>query len=177
MKHFYPFLLIAMSFLSCGFLTPPPKGDLIYCSYACRGAAGLGSNYCELIADVDSIPKVVVVLNEDNRFDEPVIRRSFEVDKEVVDSLKRILDEGQVYKLNGYYLDEAICGGHSYRIYMEYSSGEKINAFWYGHNVKDKAIAAYNSIEYFFSPWRKQAAEEAKNAPDPNVVLEEEPGQ
>ena len=35
----------------CGLLSRPPKGDLIYCSYAQTGAAGLGKDYCELIAD------------------------------------------------------------------------------------------------------------------------------
>ena len=149
-----------MGMLGCGFLTPAPKGDLTYCSYACRGAAGLGSDYCELIADPDSVPKIVVVLNEGNRFDDPVIRRSYPVDREVVDSLARLLAENKVYQLNGYHLEEPICGGHSYRIYQEYSSGEKVNAFWYGSGVKDKAIAAYNLIAHFFSPWRSRAVEE-----------------
>lgn len=152
---------MAVGLFSCGMLTPKPKGDLIYCSYSCRGAAGLGSDYCELIADVDSIPKVVVVLNEDNRFDDPVIRRTYTVDKSVVDSLKALLDAGKVYQLNGYNVDEAICGGHSYRIYMEYSSGDKVNAYWYGHKISDHAITAYNTIVRFFEPWRKRAEEES----------------
>lgn len=162
MGKIYLSLVIAMGLLGCGFLTPAPKGDLIYCSYACRGAAGLGSDYCELIADPDSTPKIVVVLNEGNRFDDPVIRRTYPVEKDVVDSLSGLLAAHKVYKLNGYHLEEPITGGHSYRIYQEYSSGDKINAFWYGHGVKNEAIAAYNLIAHFFSPWYKRAEQEGR---------------
>ena len=147
----------------CGSLAKRPKGDLVYCSYRCIGAAGLGTDYCELIADQDSIPKVVVVLNNDNRFGEPVIRQSFPVEKSTVDSLSRILAEKKVYKLNGYYVNEAICGGHAYSFHLEYSSGDKVSASWYGHHIKDEAYAAYYLIEHFFRPWcveaRKKTAE------------------
>lgn len=153
---------MAAGILSCGFAAPKPKGDLVYCSYARRGAAGLGSDYCELIADSGTVPKVVVVMNEGNRFEEPVIRREYPVGKETVDSLAGILDEAKVYKLNGYSLEEPITGGHSYRIHMEYSSGDKVNAYWYGHAVKDKAIAAYNLIQHFFRPWCEQAEKDAR---------------
>lgn len=152
--------IMAIGLLTCCFIDHKPKGDLTYCSYACRGAAGLGSDYCELIADVDSLPKVVVVLNADNRFGDPVIHREYTIDKSVVDSLALMLKEEKVYKLDGYHLEEPICGGYSYRIHMEYSSGDKVTAFWYGHNVKDKAIRAYNAIEQFFAPWRMQAAQD-----------------
>ena len=153
---------MAAGILSCGFSASKPSGDLVYCSYARRGAAGLGSDYCELIADPGSDPKVVVVINEGNRFDDPVIRREYPAGKETVDSLARLLEDAKVYKLDGYRLEEAITGGHSYRIYMEYSSGDKVNAFWYGHGVKDNAIAAYNLIAHFFSPWRAQAEKDGR---------------
>ena len=54
--------------LGCASTKPAPKGQLVYCSYACTGAAGLGKDYCELIADVDSVPRVVVVLGEGTRY-------------------------------------------------------------------------------------------------------------
>lgn len=151
--------------LSC-FTASKPQGGLIYCSYACRGAAGLGSDYCELIADPGTEPKVVVVLNEDNRFGDPVIRREYPITQSEVDSLATILAERKVYKLDGYHLEEPICGGHSSRIHMEYSSGDKVTAFWYGHKVKDAAIVAYNAIEHFFTPWRALAAKDMPGAPD-----------
>ncbi|MBP5539120.1 MAG: hypothetical protein J6X69_04735 [Bacteroidales bacterium] len=151
-------LMMAMGLLGCCLMQARPKGDLVYCSYARHGAAGLGSDYCELIADVADSAKVVVVLDEGNRFGNPVIRREFPVEKSVVDSLSQILQEGKFYKLNGYRLEEPICGGHSYRIHMEYSSGDQVTAYWYGHKVKDKAIEAYNTIEHFFAPWRAETA-------------------
>ena len=150
-------LIMAISIFSCGCLAHKPKGDLIYCSYACRGAAGLGSDWCELIADTDSVPKVVVVLDSDNRFGDPVIRREYPVERSVVDSLAKILSDAKVYKLNGYHVEEPICGGHSHRIHMEYSSGDQVTAFWYGSHIKESAWSAYHLIENFFAPWRRQA--------------------
>ena len=134
-----------------------PKGNLIYCSYSRTGAAGLGKDYCELIADPGQTPKVVVALDVGNRFEKPETHAEFPVGKEVVDSLSKMLSDAKVYKLNGYSVDEHITGGHSYRIYQEYDSGEKINARWYGHNIQSEAIAAYHMIEAFFRPWRTQA--------------------
>lgn len=151
---------MAIGIFSCGCLAHKPKGDLIYCSYACRGAAGLGSDWCELIADADSVPKVVVVLDADNRFGDPVIRREYPVERSVVDSLAQILADAKVYKLDGYHVEEPICGGHSHRIHMEYSSGDKVTAFWYGSHIKESAWSAYHLIENFFAPWRRQAREE-----------------
>lgn len=136
----------------------PPQGRLIYCSWAKNGAAGLGKDYCELIADEGATPKIVVVKNEDCRFAE-CTRAEFEVDEAVVTKLQEILAEGKVYKLNGYHLDEAICGGHSYRIYQEYASGDKVNAFWYGQNVKEEAYNAFYLIYNYFKPWYDQVPE------------------
>ena len=140
---------------SCCLWSKAPKGKLIYCSYAADGAAGLGKDYCELIADPGQKPKVVVVLDKNCRFAEER-RQEFEVDGSVVEDLQKKLEELKVWKLDGYNLNEPICGGHAYRIYMEYDSGEKIDARWYGNGVKDSAIRAYNTIEYFFKPWREQ---------------------
>ena len=134
-----------------------PQGQLVYCSYACTGAAGLGKDYCELIADPGTTPKVVVALNVGNRFGDPEVHAEYPVEQAVVDSLAAMLADAKVYELNGYNVDEAITGGHSYRIYQEYSSGEKINARWYGHGIKDEAWAAYYMIEAFFKPWREKA--------------------
>lgn len=162
MKKLYFLLIMAIGIIGCGFLAHKPKGELIYCSYRCSGAAGLGTDYCELIADQDSEPKVVVVLNKDNRFDDPVVTREYPVDRSVADSLSEILSRLKAYQLNGYNVEEPITGGHSYRIHMEYSSGENITAWWYGHKIKEQAITTYNAINYFFEPWRTRADKEAK---------------
>lgn len=154
--------MIALGFLAIGTpcLAQAPKGELIYCSYSRTGAAGLGKDYCELIADPVQTPKVVVALDVGNRFEKPETHAEYPVGKEVVDSLRKMLADAKVYKLNGYSVDEHIAGGYSYRIYQKYGSGEKINARWYGHNIKSEAIFAYNMIAAFFRPWREKAAKE-----------------
>lgn len=152
-------ILIALAFLSIGTscFAQAPKGELIYCSYSRTGAAGLGKDYCELIADPGQTPKVVVALDVGNRFGKPETHAEYPVGKEVVDSLRKMLADAKVYKLNGYSVEEPITGGYSFRIYQEYASGEKINAHWYGHKIKSEAISAYNMIEAFFRSWREQA--------------------
>ena len=159
-------MAFGLTWASC--LAQAPKGKLTYCSYSSTGAAGLGKDYCELIADPGKTPKIVVALNMGNRFKDPEIHAEYPAGQETVDSLAKMLAEAKVYKLNGYNVEEAITGGHSYRIYQEYDSGEKINARWYGHHVKQEAWAAYRMIEAFFAPWRSQAAREN----DPAVVFE-----
>ena len=131
-----------------------PQGKLIYCSYSATGVAGLGKNYCELVADEGEQPVIHVRLNVGNRFGEEEPQGDFPVSQEVVETLRRKLAEAEVYKLNGYEVDEMMTGGTIYRIYMEYSSGETINARWYGHNIKQEAWSAYYLIEHYFAPWR-----------------------
>ena len=159
-------MLFGLFATACG--AQAPAGRLTYCSYSNAGAAGLGKDYCELIADGGQTPEVVVALNLDNRFGTPEIHAEYPVEQAVVDSLQAKLAEAKVYTLNGYNVDEAITGGYSYRIYQEYSSGEKINARWYGHHIKAEAWASYHMIEAFFSPWRERAVKEN----EPAVIFE-----
>ena len=169
MKSVFKILLVmalAVSWSSC--FAQAPKGNLTYCSYSRTGAAGLGKDYCELVADPGQSPKVVVVLNYGNRFGDKVINAEYTVEKSVVDSLQQMLSETKVYELDGYSVDEHMTGGHTYRIYQEYDSGEKINAHWYGHDIKPEAWSAYYMIERFFSTWREQARREN----DPAVSFE-----
>lgn len=156
-KLLYLVLVMALGLFGCGTSAQPPQGKLVYCSYSCTGVAGLGKDFCELVADPGEEPKVVVALHLDNRFGDPEIRKEFPVTAEVVDSLQTLLSGAEVYRLNGYNVDEEMTGGHIYRIYQEYDSGEKINARWYGHNIQPEAWAAYAMIERFFEPWRAQA--------------------
>jgi len=155
MNTFSKILLTMTTLLSSCLGQARPEGRLTYCSCARNGAAGLGRDYCELIADEGTTPKIVVVRNEDCRFMEST-RGEFEVDETVVEELQKLLEDNKVYKLNGYRLEEPITGGHSYRIYQEYSGGDKVNAFWYGSHVKDAAIKAYYLIFNFFKPWYDQ---------------------
>jgi len=139
----------------CAAAQNAPQGNLIYCSYSATRVAGLGKSYCELVADADSIPKVHVVLDHDCMY-APERNATYEVDANLAQQLKETLEKCKVYELDGYYVDEAITGGTIFRIYMEYDSGEKINARWYGEDIDPDAEAAYGLIYRFFEPWRSQ---------------------
>ena len=156
-KLIYLVFIMALGLFGCGSSAQAPLGKLVYCSYSCTGAAGLGKDFCELVADPGEEPKVVVALHLGNHFGDPEIRKEYPVTADVVDSLHALLSGAEVYKLNGYSVEEDMTGGYVYRIYQEYDSGEKINARWYGHDIKAEALAAYAMIERFFEPWRTQA--------------------
>ena len=160
-------LLMAIVFSGCAAAQDAPKGNLIYCSYSEDKVGGLGKSYCELIADPGIAPKVHVVLDHDC-FHSPERSAEYEVDTEVVSKLQEILLKGKVYQLNGYYVDEDMCGGTIYRIYMEYDSGDKVNARWYGHGIKAEAWEAFGLISNYFSPWRTRT-----EAPEASEVSEE----
>lgn len=168
-KQIFTTLLLIMALglnLSCS-AQRAPAGKLIYCSYADTHAGGLGKDYCELIADEGTDPKVVVVLNRENHLRPGERRAEYTVEAADVERMQQGLAELKVHKLNGYRLEEAITGGTARRIYMEYSSGDKIDARWYGSRVKDSAITAYNFIRHFFEPWRARTEQEVEPAGAP----------
>lgn len=167
-KHAFPMklflqtciLVMASLFSACGHSPAQPKGKLIYCSYYSSRAAGLGTSYCELIADPGTQPRVVVRLDQDCRLEDVLPRNAdIPVDASVVEELQQLLESHKVYKLDGYAYDEVLDGGTTHRIHMEYDSGDKVHAFWCGHNIKEEAWSAYWLIEKFFEPWRAQAVE------------------
>ena len=169
MKPLYKILIVmSLGIIGSSCFAQAPKGKLTYCSYSKSGAAGLGKDYCELIADPGQAPKVVVALDLGNRFGNPEIHAEYTVGEDVVAKLSEMLADAKVYTLNGYSVEEHMNGGTTYRIYQEYDSGEKINAHWYGHDIKPEARSAYHMIESFFQPWRSQALREN----DPAVVFE-----
>lgn len=153
-------LTMAIALLGVSCSTQAPKGTLTYCSYAESGSAGLGKDYCELIADEGTEPKVVVALHIGNRFGDPEIHAEYPVGPEVVAQLQDLLAENKVYKLDGYDAEEAISGGYAHRIHIEYSSGRQVTARWYAIKVKKQAWSAYRMIERFFAPWREKALQE-----------------
>ena len=166
MKPFLQTCILAMAFLfsACGPSPAQPKGNLIYCSYSASRAAGLGKSYCELIADPGTQPRVVVRLDQECRLEDVLPKNAdIPVDASVVEQLQQLLASHKVYKLNGYRYDEVLDGGTTHRIYMEYDSGDKVDAVWCGHKVKEEAWSAYWLIERFFEPWRSQAVEAPRN--------------
>ena len=132
------------------------QDTLIYCSFAATHHGGLGKDYCELIADPDTTPKVVVRMNLRNDLAPGEHTGDFKVSAAVVQDLQKQLEEGKVAELDGYNHDEQMMGGTSYRIHIEYASGKKVTASWVGHNIKPEAWAAYSLIEKFFQPWIKK---------------------
>lgn len=156
---FMAMLLSAQGMSACG-----PEGRLIYCSYSQTRHGGLGKTYCELVADPGITPVIHARVNQGSHF-EPASRGDFEVDAAVRDSLETKLREIKVWELDGYNVEENMTGGATYRIYLEFSSGEKINATWYGHDIKDEALKAYGMIKRFFAPWMAKAEPE-EEAPD-----------
>lgn len=157
-------IFMAVAISGCAMAQQAPRGNLIYCSYSATRVAGLGKSYCELIADPGTAPKVNVVLDRECHYaDERT--GTYEVGADVVQGLASALEKAEVYKLNGYNVDEPITGGTIYRIYMEYDSGDKVNARWYGQHIDPDAVASYNMIFRFFEPWRSKV----DPAPDANV--------
>ena len=147
-------LLMAMN----SFSQEAPKGKLIYCSYAADHHAGLGKDYCELIADEGEEPKVVVSLYNNCHYKDAV-KKTFPVTAAEVEKMQQMLEKEQVYKLNGYNHYEMLEGGTTYRIYQEYlfeGNVTKVDVRWSGHEIKPEAMSAYAMIERFFDPWRSQ---------------------
>ena len=144
-----------------------PKGRLIYCSYSSSGF-GLGKEYCELIADPGKEPVIRVVMREGNRFGDPEIHEEYPITPDDFQPLEEWLKSNKVHKLNGYNHEEPISGGYAHRICMEYDSGDKVEARWYGSKIKDLAIRSYNYIDWFFKPWRERAEQE-NPAEGPNL--------
>ena len=162
MKSFFQICILAMATLisACGSSSAQPKGKLIYCSYSETRDGGLGKSYCELIADPETQPRVVVRLDQDCRLEDVLPRNGdFPVGASVVEQLQELLESNKVYMIDGYDYDEVLDGGYTRRIHLEYDSGDTVNAVWCGHDIKEEALDAYWLIVNFFEPWRAQAVE------------------
>ena len=74
-------------------------------------------------------------------------KKEYPATEEDRSQLAKMLEQLNVKELNGYNDVEEMCGGTTYRIYMEYSDGSKVNARWFTHSPKAKAAQAHSSIE------------------------------
>lgn len=123
-----------------------PEGRMIYCSCAYTNyglpAGNIRHSYYELIADEGVEPKVVYCEERDG---DPM-KTEYRATEEDVRELTSILREKDVFELNGYNVDEQMTGGTSYRIYMEFSTGEKLNATWYVEKPLALATETYGTI-------------------------------
>ena len=123
-----------------------PEGRMIYCSCAYTNyglpAGNIRHSYYALIADEGVEPKVVYCEERDGDPEKCEYRAT----EEDVSELTSILRERDVFELNGYNVDEPMTGGTSYRIYMEFSTGEKLNATWYAEKPLALATETYGTI-------------------------------
>ena len=141
-----------------------PKGKLTYCSYTREGLAAMGTDYCELIANPSTQPKIVVVKNDNCHFAERE-EYTYEVSPEVVAQLQELLKKVNLKKVNGYKKESHERGGYEYRFHIEYDSGEKIHASWHTRSPKVGVVSVYRMIEQFFAPWRNNIKKNKSNIP------------
>ena len=122
-----------------------PKAQLIYCSCAetPHGIPDKGKDYYELIADVGKTPKVVKCTDAGTPLE---TKQEHNVTADDVKRMQQLLEDLDAGSLKGYNKEDMMAGGHSYRVYMEYADGQKINATWYTHEPKALAVRAYNTI-------------------------------
>ena len=145
MKRKLIVLLPLLFVFVAGMAQTTPKSQLIYCSCAETpyGIPDKGKDYYELIADVGKTPKVVKCTDAGTGLE---TKKEYAVTADDVKRMQQLLQDLDVGKLNGYNQDDGMTGGHSYRVYMEYADGQKINATWYTHDPKELAVTTYNTI-------------------------------
>lgn len=124
-----------------------PEGKMVYCScaYTHHGlpVGTLQRSYYELIADEGKAPKVVYFESRGSNDDKKTEYRATQKD---VTQLSNILRDLKIFKINGYQADEQMMGGTTYRIHMEFSSGEKLHASWCTSHPDGLASEAYATI-------------------------------
>lgn len=122
-----------------------PEGKMIYCScaYTNNGlpVGQIQHSYYELIADEGMTPKVVFC---EDRGDAE--KTEYPATEQDVIELSNILRDKNVFLINGYHVDEQMTGGTSYRVHMEFSSGEKLNAAWFAEHPMPLAVETYAII-------------------------------
>lgn len=122
-----------------------PKGKMIYCSCAYTNyglpAGEIQHSYYELVADEGTTPKVIYCENRG----EPKKTEYRATEKDVTE-LSNILRDMNIFKIDGYSVSEEMTGGTSYRVHMEFSSGEKLTASWFTHKPNALASGAYSTI-------------------------------
>ena len=132
-----------------------PEGRPIYCSYSQTRQAGQGRDFCEFIADQEDSIKVVVCLNANSHFEKQKKCEYIPIPESYLTRLWILLDELEPWKFGGYE-DTEEPEAPVYRVYVEYSNGEKYNAKWSTFKPRPDVVKAYHAIENFFSRWRDQ---------------------
>ena len=123
-----------------------PDGDMIYCSCSARyhgmPAGEVHHDFYELITDKDKAPKVVHGVDRGDGAE----KTEYAATAEDVAKLHKMLSDLEVIKLKDYQVEERLLGGVTYRVYMEFSSGEKLNSFWFTERPNPLARKVFNTI-------------------------------
>ena len=123
-----------------------PKGKMTYCSceYTNSGlpVGHIHDSYYELIAEEGKAPKVIYYEDRGNAEK----RTEYRATQKDVTELSKILRDLKIFRINGYHVDEKMMGGTSYRVHMEFASGEKLHASWFTSHPDALALKAYDTI-------------------------------
>ena len=145
MKRLYFLILLCVLSMSV-FAQESVENKLIYCSCSRTNhglpAGEISRSYYELIADEGTAPKVVYC---EIRDDEPEKKEYPATEQDVANLYQKLQDMG-AFDLDGYQVDEAMTGGSTYRVYMEFSNGNKVNATWFTQDPKPLAVETYALI-------------------------------
>jgi hypothetical protein len=157
MKQFLIACFLLATVVTTAAATEAPKGNIIYCCYANTRNDGWGRHFCELINEKG---KTTVVVYYYNRNMEKPDERHYEVGAEVAEQMEAMIREKKYYEIDGYKVIEHMMGGSTKRVYMEFSTGEHINAEWFAEKPDKLAESAYLDIVEFFKPWLEIAKKE-----------------
>lgn len=123
-----------------------PDGDMVYCSCSVRHhglpVGEIQREFYELIADKDKAPKVVHGVERDGK----VEKTEHAATAENVAQLYATLSDLNVIQIKNYHAEEPMSGGTTYRVYMEFSSGEKLNANWLTKDPNPLAARVFRTI-------------------------------
>ena len=137
--------------------TPAPPdpyyltSELIYCGveFTNHGlpVGEIQSSYFDLVTDKNGgEPKEVYF---ENRGGDRIRKTEYPATKQDVKDLYDLLIDMDVFKLDGYNVDDGIDGGTTYRISLGFSSGDKFKATWHAENPDPKVEAAFKKIWMF----------------------------
>lgn len=145
MKKLLCLLIVLVMGGMTGWAQETPKAQLIYCSCAetPHGIPDKGKDFYELVADPGTTPKVVKCTDAGM---EHMTKTEYNVTAAEVKRMQQLLQDLDVGKLNGYNQEEDMMGGSTYRVYMEYADGSKINATWQTHHPRLLAEQTYSMI-------------------------------
>ncbi|MBO4564743.1 MAG: hypothetical protein J5720_04860 [Bacteroidaceae bacterium] len=145
MKQKLFMLIVLVMVCLTGWAQETPKAQLIYCSCSetPHGVPDKGKDFYELVADPGTTPKVVKCTDAGM---EHMTKTEYNVTAADVKRMQQLLQDLDVGKLKDYNQEEDMMGGSTYRVYMEYADGSKINATWLAHHPRQLAEQTYAVI-------------------------------